>query len=376
MGATAIIAAALCDPAWASAAEDAALQVRSTLPVVVSAGATQPPPDSTELPDCNEFNPQSRALGATDNPQITKVEGGGTKYSYAVPGASDEYITVSEPPTGFDPLAASDAELQTWGLPPRPSNEAGREQWREMVGSYKYTTPHESCRQTDPNRVHAYQGSFFSGNWSGYENEASNNRFKWHAVMGNTYMAVDHGSCNPSADVAQWVGLGGNGAGFIQAGVENRSGIYYEAWIEWWSGNQRYYYEPVLYQGGAPYIVGPNQFIRMYVGYNWSLEEYYVYLTNDYTGQTELVQGKIGHQFYDGSTAEWIDEAPGQLPLLNFGEITWWNATTQNEANQVLPATYYPLWKVTAGSSSQHLTMAPGMIWNGQNWSDYYYQCT
>jgi Peptidase A4 family len=201
----------------------------------------------------------------------------------------------------------------------------------------------------------------------------------WHAVMGNTYMAADHGSCGYNADVAQWVGLGGDFTGrFMQAGVENDHGTEYQAWVEWWYGrgeNEGFAYEPVLYQGKEPYIVGPNQYIRLYVGYNYSLETYYVYFTNDHTGETELVSGKIGHQFYDGSSAEWIDEAPGSLPMLNFGEITWWNAATQNAANQVLPAAYYPLWKETAGSSPHSLTAKPGAIWNGENWSDYYYAC-
>jgi hypothetical protein len=117
------VAAAFTNPIDAQAAA----LIQSSLPTQVSSGATQLPPNSTELPACNEVDKQSRALSATDNPQITAVMGGGRKLSYALPGASDEYLTINEPPSGFDPLTASDAELQNWGFPPRPSNAAGLE---------------------------------------------------------------------------------------------------------------------------------------------------------------------------------------------------------------------------------------------------------
>jgi hypothetical protein len=357
--------------------------VSTSLAVRTSSGPAAAPPALTELPNCDEVNPQSRALGATDDPQVTKIEGGGKKYSYDLPGGQGEYITVSEPPEGFDPLTATDAELHTWGFPPRPSNEAGMKEWRSMVGGYKEASFHESCRNTDPEVFASYLGEEFSPPWSGYEDVARGNQTKWHAVMGNFYAAQDHGSAcgNINTNVGSWVGLGGDGSigptRFMQAGIDTVVNEEPVAWIEWWTANavEPYAYWPVVYRGGAPFKIEPTNYIRMYVGYNYSLEEFYAYFTNDHTGQTELVQTHLGHQFYNGDTAEWIDEALGSQPLLNFKEITWWDAVTQNERNELLPATAANFKKDVTGHGPSSLTMWPGTIWNGENWTDFYYKC-
>lgn len=359
-----------------------ALAVQSSFTVRTSSGSVVPPPAGTELPNCNEVDHQSRVLGATDDPQITKVEGGGKKYSYSLPGGTGEYVTVNEPPEGFNPLTASEKELQTWGFPPRPSNAAGVEEWKELVGGYKNAVYHEGCRQTSDEKDHRYLGESYSEIWSGYEDVAPSNQMKWHGVFGRYYQPVNHGSCNANANVASWVGLGGDasqpgGERFMQAGTETNANGYVQGWIEWWTtGEIRYHYEPIIYKPtGEKFIVEEGNYILMSLYYNYELETYYVYITNDHTGETELIDGKIGHQFYDGNTAEWIDEAAGGLPLLNFHEIGWYNAQTQNGSNEVLPVTAYNYEKDTAGPSKSNLSMWPGAIWGGENWTDFFYHC-
>jgi hypothetical protein len=47
-----------------------------------------------------------------------------------------EVFTYPQPPQGFDPLSASDAELAKYGFPPRPDRRnapALYDQWRRMV---------------------------------------------------------------------------------------------------------------------------------------------------------------------------------------------------------------------------------------------------
>jgi hypothetical protein len=359
-----------------------ALAVQSSFAVRTSSGAVLPPPAGSELPNCQEVDPQSRALGATDDPSITKIEGGGKKYTYALPDGLGEYMTVSEPPEGFDPLTASGKELQTWGFPPRPTNAAGIEQWKELVGPYREAEYHEGCRQTSEEQDHKYLGETYNGIWSGYEDVAPNNQSKWHGVFGRYYQAVNHGSCKPNANVASWVGLGGDpnypgGNRFMQAGTETEANGFVFGWIEWWTGAEEIHfsYEPIRSSNGQPFVVEEGNYILMSLYYNYEQETYYVYITNDHTGQTELIQGKIGHQFYDGDTAEWIDEAAGSQPLLNFHEINWYNAQTQNAANEVLPVTAYNYEKDLAGPGSGSKSMWPGTIWNGESWTDFYYHC-
>jgi hypothetical protein len=59
-----------------SGAGAAPIAAPTTLPVESSSGETQPPPDSTELPECSAVNEEAPALGAMDDSQITKIEGG------------------------------------------------------------------------------------------------------------------------------------------------------------------------------------------------------------------------------------------------------------------------------------------------------------
>jgi hypothetical protein len=316
------VAGLLC--LWMTASAGAAL---SSLPEATSAGTVAPPPAVTELPTCNEIDPQSRALSASEDPQITKIEGGGKKYSSALPGSSNEYVTVSEPPASFDPLTASAEELQTWGFAPRPTNKAGLEAWESFYGSYKQAKFHEGCLQTDPTKSHSYLGETFASNWSGYEDVSILNQKRWHGVFGRYYQPTDHGSCSESAEIASWVGLGGDpnypgGERFIQAGTETEANGYTQAWIEWWAKGFNSHYVITWKPTGEKFIVEEGNYIRMSVYYNYSLEEYYVYITNDHTGETELIQGPLGHQFYNGGTAEWIDEpANGTSRPLNFDEI-------------------------------------------------------
>lgn len=343
--------------------------MESTLGVRASAGETAPPPEATALPECSEAATDAAALNAADDPAITKIAGGGKKYSFALPGGSDEYMTVNEPPAGFDPLTATDAELQLWGFPPRPANAEGLETWREMVGSYRRAPIQPGCQRQEER--HTYYGEFLNFRWSGYENDDLFNPTKWHAVMGTFYQPYDHGGSCANSNVASWVGLGGSFSGrFMQTGTEVEKGNGYAAWIEIYAGNYNFeYYLPFFPIEGTNYI-------RLYAGYNRFIEVAYFYITNDHTGQTVLTEWHIGPQFYDGSSAEWIDEAAGDRPLLNFGQINWFTNQVQNGANEVLPIDAAESYeKDVVWKNGSHSTMWPGSLWNHENFTDFYYTC-
>lgn len=63
---------------------------------------------------------------------------------------SEKVFTYSLPPSGFDPLTASDAELAKYGFPPRPDPQTAPalyEQWRTMVSAPR--TPNPSIKSTN-----------------------------------------------------------------------------------------------------------------------------------------------------------------------------------------------------------------------------------
>lgn len=352
--------------------------VSTTLPIEVSSGETEPPPPVTELQPCtkNASGKPVPRLGSVPDPQITKIEGGGRKYSYAYPGLPGG-LTVSEPPKGFEPLKASDAELENWGFPPRPPHESERGQWREMVGNYHEAAVSQGC--VEPHAQNKTLGDVYDYSWAGYVAENERNPNKWHAVIGTFYEAYEHGSCSPEAQVSQWVGLGGVYTGrFIQTGTTAAQNGTNWAWIEFYAGE---YHPPQYVIPG--FAVYPQNYMEFYAGYNSSLQESYFYATNTATHQTELTQTPLGPQFYDGSTAEWIDEAPWvvgnkplyERPLYNFGEITWWNNRAQNEANEVLPI---ESWQNRRWISRHEGVWSHAPSWplsNYSNFSDTYYSC-
>lgn len=343
----------------------ASAAVLTTLPVQTSEGETEPPPATTEIPECT-------AHGETADPQITEIEGGGRKYSYALPGPSDEYMTTNEPPKGFDPLKASDEELQTWGFPPRPANASGREEWRELVGSYEKPFVGPGCESQAT--THPTQGTQHNELWSGYEVENPGQTNVWRAIIGTFYQPYDHGSCSFNAAETSWVGIGGQfSPRFIQTGTEvNIYGLIHP-WIEIWSG-----YESHFAYGIPNFPIQAQAYIRLYAGYNPALQIAYFYITNDSTGQTILNEWHIGTQYYDGSSAEWVDEAPAQgesiLPLLNFGQITWWANTAQTYQNYVYPIETVNNYRLTLWREG-HALARPEPLWNQSNFSDYYYSC-
>jgi len=237
-----------------------------------------------------------------------------------------------------------------------------------MVGNYKEAPVLPACRQTEKHR--GFLGESLNYNWSGYEDVAPGNLSKWHAVIGTFYQPYNHGSCAPGAAVASWVGLGGDYTGrFMQTGTEANASGQFNAWIEIYAGEYNFSYEI------PNFPIEATNYIRLYAGYNTSLQIAYFYITNDHTGQTVLTEWHIGPQFYDGSSAEWIDEAPGNLPLLNFGEITWWTNSTQNAANEVLPIDAANYYKDATWRENNHRTMRPGSLWNHQNFTDFFYTC-
>jgi hypothetical protein len=362
--------AATVFPISASAASAVSEPLISSLPVEFSSDETQPPPESTEVQPCVTNGEREPEVGEPTDPQITRIEGGGRKYSYAIPGSpEDEYMTVNEPPKGFDPLKASAEKLQTWGFPPRPKNEDGREEWRDLVGGYKEAYVGPGCEGA---ATHNTLGTQRTPSWSGYEAENPGQPYVWTAIIGNFYQPYDHGSCSISAEESSWVGIGGDFSNrFIQSGTEVEVGGAMRPWIEIWSA------EGGKATGGWDYKIPgfplqPQAYIRLYAGYNPSLEIAYFYITNDNTGQTILNEWHIGAKYYDGDSVEWIDEAPQYL--LNFGQVTWWSNSAQTYQNYVYPIEPVNNYKLAIWNNG-HVVAAPESLWNQTNFTDVYHSC-
>ena len=146
--------------------------------------------------------------------------------------------TLPLPPAGFDPTRAPDADLERYGLPPRPDptiNPFASAKWQRAFRGYdKYDhivpefrpsdVRHGPVRRIHPgSQAHANATSY---NWSGSVIFlGQNDVFSW--ISGSwtvpTARAVP-GIADPNASVSVWLGIDGDHGsnGLLQAGTDSR----------------------------------------------------------------------------------------------------------------------------------------------------------
>ncbi|HEX3437638.1 MAG TPA: G1 family glutamic endopeptidase [Pseudacidobacterium sp.] len=241
-----------------------------------------------------------------------------------LPGAT----TIAAPPTGFDPLTASDQDLEYYGYPPRP-NEAEAPKafatWsKAMAASKKRIMPKLEMTNNFAGPPKMKAGAVPPGgsaatsyNWSGYVNTngvTSYGNSSYYFIFADYVVPVArqaYGACTGSWDyVVTWVGIDGWGSGdVLQAGNEadaycsgGSTSTYYSAWYEWYPyGWTRI---PSL-----PIAPGDDLFVEV-----WSTSSTagHAYLVNYNTDQYVTINFSAPSGTHlVGNSAEWVVERPG-----------------------------------------------------------------
>jgi Peptidase A4 family len=279
----------------------------------------------------------------------------------------------SEPPAGFNAVAASDEELATYGFPPRPDKQnapAAYSMWAKAMAASKIRWNGELKRtgwySQPAQRVHPSTAAAVSAiaagptaaetyNWSGFVN--TNNLTKYNA-NNSFYMVFSQfnvptvsqavNNCDGGWDMeVSWNGIDGDrdqGA-LLQGG--SLSGAFcsgsvqlneYYAWVEWWPAY------PIL----TEFAVNPGD--DMYVE-TWATSptQGYVFIS-DMTLSLHASYSLTpnGGPGLIGNTAEYIVERPccngsNPKPLANYVLDFWANSyayTFAGHAKGVTP--YYP----------------------------------
>jgi hypothetical protein len=308
----------------------------AALPGVVSVTGKPGP-----LPSC----PAAEADGFNSRPaaQVTTFSDGGKLYTYEEEG---EKIVLPQPPANFNPLKASEAELERYAFPKRPSSEEQVQlaKWEEEMGTYKEMAPPTACTGAPPPRSGIsgrvrHTGTSGSYNWSGYVTNAPTNRYQWNAAEGDFYQVngAAHTSCKSNAILSSWVGLGGFEpevyGGFIQDGTDAYTNGSTDVWYEMYSGlkNKNGYF-PEMY-------VNPGDYIGFLVEYSTSTSTASFITYDQNTGvYRSVVIPETGIGYYDGSSGDFIEERPGvagtenYYPLLNFGTSQFYYAEVRTAA--------------------------------------------
>jgi Peptidase A4 family len=242
-----------------------------------------------------------------------------------IPGAT----TTAPPPEGFNPLTASDSELEYYGYPPRPDqSEAPKAfaSWQKaMKASNKRITPvlQVTNNFAGPAKVKADSAAPANGsaaasyNWSGYVNTngvTSYSQSSFYYIIGDYVVPVArqaYSKCDGGWDYSvTWVGIDGWGSGdVLQAGNEadaycsgSSKATYYSAWYEWYP----YGWTRIT---NLPITPGDDLFVEV-----WSTSSTagHAYLVNYNTDQYVIINfpAPPGTHLV-GNSAEWIVERPG-----------------------------------------------------------------
>jgi len=207
------------------------------------------------------------ALGQSNTAPALAMFDAAVKQPTSVAGAS----IVTDRPRGFNPLTASSAELDKYGLPPRPDPQANPRafsQWTKAMQALQYRAadvkalPFSSANLKMANQpsaaaISAAPTQYYSYNWSGVAN--TNNVKSWNNVSSFNYVQSTFnvpvaqppfGACKngitgsknvPGFYEASWNGIDGfsngdvlQGGSLSYADCGGRADNVYIGWVEWY----------------------------------------------------------------------------------------------------------------------------------------------
>ncbi|HEY1837875.1 MAG TPA: G1 family glutamic endopeptidase [Rhizomicrobium sp.] len=250
------------------------------------------------------------------------------------------------PPAHFNPVTASDAQLDAYGFPPRPDPRkapGAYAQWERVVtrpvtrivpqlqATKIVNGPEKLATHGVPSASGAVTGST-SGNWSGYVVSDNTDPFK----AAKTYIFATFtvpvaqqafGKCSTaSVNSSEWVGIDGSGSSdVLQAGIRadatcksKKTTATYAVWYEWFPQNEI---------DIKNFTIHPGDLLYVYV-WNTSPTGGHYYIADETTGVASSLafNAPSGTQL-KGNSAEWIVERPSingkEATLTNYVYQAW-----------------------------------------------------
>jgi len=313
-----------------------------------------------------------------------------------------DYVTRPAPPPSFDYMAATDEELRTFGLPPRPDpvrDPKAHAFWKKMMAASKHRVtpilqrtnifhgPPKNLAQvasqqipptagdgptglrniskptTPPNLVNTTVSS--STNWSGYANYEplapynSSKSFvlaEWTVPFAQQAFGVCTGGWEYSSEWPGFDGLGSNDV--LQAGSESDAYClngatqqFYSLWYEWY---------PAASVRITNLSIAPGNLIEAYIWYSTTAplgNAYLVNLTNNTS--TYIGFNPPAGTTFQGTSAEWIVEAPtvnsSQSLLTNYTVVPWNYALAYSTSRS-----QYAIPTYTATGTAYNINMVSG----------------
>jgi hypothetical protein len=284
------------------------------------------------------------------------------------------------PPKDFDPLAATDAQLERYGLPPRPDRDKEPDLfrfWSRLLGkplevvTAKFPEPHgEKLRLIPLTRVGRGGPRPFghfekSRNWSGaYIVPQPPDMFvhvtgRWQVPKPSLPPVPPEGATvDNQFQSSSWIGIDGHrrcpNSSMPQIGtsqcieiIDGAPNIMIYAWWQWWSLDGSYppnnRKNPPVPITGIPVALNDEVMAGVIVR---SADEVQFYIKNQTTGRfTSFLVIAPGPILPLGSTAEWIMERPTVIgerrlyPLPNYTDVVFQDCFAQSAPFIGAPAT-------------------------------------
>jgi len=273
-----------------------------------------------------------------------------------VPGTT----SIAAPPKDFDPVAASDQDLDYYGFPPRPDEVAAPKafaSWKSaMIASKTRIVPNLEVTNVFHGPAKAKAGvskeskeisntlEFY--NWSGYVNTdggASYGSSSFYFLYADFVVPVARqafGACTGGWDwESSWVGIDGYGSpDVLQAGIEadaycsgSTTSAYYSPWYEWFPNGETRITNLAI----AP---GDDYFVEVW---NTSSTAGHAYLVNRNANTAVSISFSApSGTTLKGNTAEWVVERPtvggAFATLTNYIADPFWDAYAETFAGTVV----------------------------------------
>lgn len=259
-------------------------------------------------------------------------------------------------PAGFDPLQASASEIHAYLLPPRPSDPTLVADWTNEIKHIKrlQCTTHATSSNVSGigHRIKTSKGSAKAGQdstytWSGYDV----NTDTFDDLKGNWTTPYPPGTNQgPNAELATWIGLGGEFGNLFQTGTiyTAKDALYHPFW-EAPSTNNPWKSPQIDYSTGGRWGSSIQAEVYKY-GSEWCF-------WLDFGGFAD--SSCLSSYNPDQSSGEWIDERPicsstVFAHLLNFGSVSFSNTYAHSTSHN---------WHTLLGFSHDNNVMYDS--WNG-----------
>jgi hypothetical protein len=268
---------------------------------------------------------------------VRSLTGGGKAYTYHL---GRQQLRFAVPPKGFNALRATPAQLAKYGLPARPASGAARAKWNTLFGHLgQAATPDIAVSAAQPDNLpqptaarpsaEAGVSTATTPIWAGYVSKQWGQPTYYATAQGRwTEPSIGTTSCSGATHLT-WVGIGGYGSSqLLQDGTDQNN----NAWFEYLGPNNTGV-SITDFSSSLGIKSGDSvEALTEYLGTTayWLVED----MT---TGKYTTAELSNASSYYDGSSAEFIDErttfGTTPSPLANYGATHWTQAEAATSTN-------------------------------------------